>query len=225
MGSANTRLGSKNEALWSKVEALVSEVAILKIKLDATAKETITSVNRDFDVMVLEKDRQLTEAIEELKRAKEELAATKDSVSEVETKVALLAQTLHSSRCQAPLLPGGVEGCCVYIYPSKPLILVFTLIDLSKTQASLLLQQLFTTKGLLKQIFGLMAKYAFSNILVFIIDEDGDDDRNTTPTSAFDSRLVLALTVIASLVPELTINTSFPPLPREPLLSSWSVRQ
>ncbi|KAL2526519.1 Uncharacterized protein Adt_11573 [Abeliophyllum distichum] len=87
MGFTNTKLGYENEALRSKEEALASVEAVLKTTIEvvtedvqkvesrvltdqsqrriadaawkraAIAKDTIVSVNHDFDAMVLEKDK------------------------------------------------------------------------------------------------------------------------------------------------------------------------
>ncbi|KAL2514451.1 hypothetical protein Fot_28422 [Forsythia ovata] len=44
------------------------------------AEETITSVNHEFDAMVLEKDKQLSEALADLAKAKEELVIARSSI-------------------------------------------------------------------------------------------------------------------------------------------------
>ncbi|KAL2529372.1 hypothetical protein Fot_21973 [Forsythia ovata] len=69
-----------------------------------------------------------------------------------------------------------------------------------------------------------MAKYAFSNIPVFSIDEDGDDNGNVTlpPLSS-----ILCLSVTAFLAPKSDINVSphLPPPSYKPPISSHNVRQ
>ncbi|KAL2530226.1 hypothetical protein Fot_22827 [Forsythia ovata] len=117
MGSTNTKLSSENEVLRSHIEVLISNEAVLKIKINATVEDArraemmaleaqsarrqakksfvtteqiVALVNRDFDAMVLEKDKQLAEVMDELERAREELATLKASMAEAEKRTVML---------------------------------------------------------------------------------------------------------------------------------------
>ncbi|KAL2526370.1 hypothetical protein Adt_11424 [Abeliophyllum distichum] len=76
----------------SRVQAALCQIKIgeasrkLVEECVIVAEGTIASVNRDFDAMVQEKDRQLAEVMEELEVAKVKLANIKNLVDEAEAK-------------------------------------------------------------------------------------------------------------------------------------------
>ncbi|KAL2542885.1 hypothetical protein Adt_03863 [Abeliophyllum distichum] len=56
----------------------------------ATSKNSIASINHDFDAMVFENDKKLTETMIEMKKARDEQVTVRASVEEVETRTVRL---------------------------------------------------------------------------------------------------------------------------------------